>query len=95
MVVAVPRRLGLRNVLHGEGLAAALGTAAQQIVAGDAVVIGHLHHKLQPALADALFIMGQKGLGDPQILGGLFLGDAPLLAKQSDDPIEFHNWRYS
>ena len=37
------------------------------------------------------FVVRQQGLGYPEILGGLLLGDAALLAQQFDDTIEFHD----
>ena len=79
----------LWQLLHRDGLAAALGTAAQQVVAADVVVVRHLHDKGKAALADALLVMGELGLADAKVLRRLLLGDAALLAQQRNDPVKF------
>ena len=82
-------RIALGQLLHRDGLAAALGTAAQQVVAADVVVVRHLHDKGKAALADALLVMGELGLADAKVLRRLLLGDAALLAQQRNDPVKF------
>ena len=81
--------VALGQVVHVDGLAAALGTAAQQVVTADVVVVRHLHHEGQAALADAFFVMGKLSLADAKVLRRLLLGDAALFAQQRDDPIKF------
>ena len=76
------------QVLHADGLAAALGAAAQQVVAADAVIIRHLDHKGQAALPDAFFVMGKLRLADAQLLRGLFLRDAPFFTQQRKNAAE-------
>ena len=78
------------QILHRDGLAAALGAAPQQIITGNTVIIGHLHHEFQAAFPDSLFIMGKLRLADAQVAGRLFLGDAPFFPQQGDDSVEFH-----
>src|SRR5699024_2343886 len=73
-----------------DGLAAAFRAAAEQIIAGNAVIIRNLYDKFQPAFTDAFFIMGKLRLADPQVSRRLLLGNAPLLAQQGDDAVEFH-----
>ena len=64
--------------IHGRIQSVAAGRHPQQVVGGHAVVIGALDHKVQPALPNAFFVMGQQCLADPQIAGGFFLADTPL-----------------
>ena len=78
------------QILGREHHAVALGAAPQQIIAGNSIVVCHPHHKVQSALADAFFVVGQQRLRDPQILCRLLLGNAALLAQQLDDTIELH-----
>ena len=90
VVDVVLHLVGVGQVLGREHHTVALGAAAQQIVAGNIIIVGHAHHKVQPALADAFFVVGQQGLRNTQIFRRLLLGDAALLAQQFDDTIEFH-----
>ena len=91
VVDVVLHLVGVGQVLGREHHAVALCRTAQQIVAGNIIIVGHAHHKVQPALADAFFVVGKQGLRNAQILCRLFLGDAALLAQQFDDTIEFHD----
>ena len=61
--------------LPGEG-------AAQDEVGGHAVVVAGPDDKAEARLPDAVFIMGQEGLGDAQFPGGGPLADALLLPQQ-------------
>ena len=81
----------VRDIFGRKHHAVALGTAAQQVIAGNIIIIGHPHHEVQAALADAFFIVGQQRLRDAQVFGGLLLGDAALFAQQLDDTVEFHD----
>ena len=90
MVDVVLHLVGVGDVVGRQDRAGAVGAAAQQIVAGDAVVIGDPDDEVQAALPDALFVVGQQRLGDVQVLGGLLLGDAALGAQELDDTVEFH-----
>ena len=87
---AAGRGTCLGQVLHPDGLAAALRTAAQQVITADAVIVRHLHHKGQSALPDAFFVMGKLGLADPQVLRRLFLCNAPFFAQQRKNAAELH-----
>ena len=91
MVDVVLHLVGVGDVLCREHHAVALCRAAQQVVAGDIIIIGDPYHKVQAALPDAFFIVGKQGLRNAQILCRLFLGDAALLAQQFDDTIELHD----
>ena len=90
VVDVVLHLFGVGQILGREHHAVALGAAAQQVVAGNIIIICHPHHKVQAALADAFFVVGQQRLRDPQILCRLLLGNAALLAQQLDDTIELH-----
>ena len=46
------------------------------------VEVTGLDHKVQARFPDAVFIVGEQGLGDAQFLGHLPLGKTPLLAEQ-------------
>ena len=50
------------------------------------IKIGGLHHKIEAALADPLFIMGEQRLGYPQLLGSRLLAEPLLFAQQSQNP---------
>ena len=91
VVDVVLHLFGVGQILGREHHTVALGAAPQQIVAGNIIIICHPHHKVQAALADAFFVVGQQCLRDPQILCRLLLGDAALLAQQLDDTIELHD----
>ena len=82
MVDVVLHLVGVGDVLCREHHAVALCRTAQQIVAGDIVIVCHPYHKIQAALPDAFFVVGKQGLRNAQILCRLFLGDAALLAQQ-------------
>ena len=82
---------GVGQILGREHHSVALGAAPQQVVAGNIIIVCHPHHKVQAALADAFFVVGQQRLRDSQILCRLLLGDAALLAQQLDDTIELHD----
>ena len=90
MVDVVLHHVGVGEVLCREHQAIELCRAAQQLLAGDIIIIGDPYHKVQAALPDAFFIVGTQGLRNAQILCRLFLGDAALLAQQLDDTIELH-----
>ena len=92
MVDVVLHLIGVGQVIGVQHHAVALCTAAQKIIAGDIIIIGHTHHKIQTAFADAFFVVGKQSLRNAQILGGLLLGDAALLAQQLDDTVEFHDF---
>ena len=74
-VVAVLK--GLQQVVAG---AVAVVGNAQKIVGGNAVVLAALDNKIQTALSDAFFVMGQQCLGYAQVGRRLFLADAPLFS---------------
>lgn len=76
---------GFRQVGHADGLAAAVGTAAQQVIAADAVIISYLYHKCQAALPDAFLVMGQLRLADAQVRRRLLLGDAGVLCAAAQE----------
>ena len=87
MVDVVLHLVGVGDVVGRQDGAGPVGAAAQQVVAGDAVIVGHPDDKVQAALPDALFVVGQQCLGDVQVLGGLLLGDAALGAQELDDTL--------
>ena len=91
VVDVVLHLVGVGDVLCREHHAVALCRTAQQIVAGNIIIVGHAYHKVQPALADAFFVMGKLSLADAKVLRRLLLGDAALLAQQFDDTIELHD----
>ena len=91
VVDVVLHLVGVGDVLCREHHAVALCRTAQQIVAGDVVIVCHPYHKIQAALPDAFFVVRKQGLRNAQILCRLFLGDAALLAQQFDDTIELHD----
>ena len=81
-------RAGVRQVGHADGLPAAVCAAAQQVIAADAVIISHLHHKRETALADAFLVMGELRLADAQVRRSLLLGDTAFFAQQRQNTVE-------
>ena len=71
------------DLLYGDHSAGFIRGTAQQIIAGNAVIIGGSHHEIQSALTDALFVVGQERLGNMQVRSGLFLADAALFTQQN------------
>jgi len=92
MVDVVLHLIGVGQVIGVQHHAVALSRAAQQVIAGHIIVIRYPDNKVQTALADALFVVGEQCLGHPKVLRGLLLGDAALLAQQLDDTVEFHDF---
>ena len=92
VVDVVLHLIGVGQVIGVQHHAVALSRAAQQVIAGHIIVIRYPDNKVQTALADALFVVGEQCLGHPKILRGLLLGDAALLAQQLDDTVEFHDF---
>jgi len=92
MVDVVLHLIGVGQVIGVQHHAVALSRAAQQVIAGHIIVIRYPDNKVQTALADALFVVGEQCLGHPKVFGGLLLGDAALLAQQLDDTVEFHDF---
>ena len=85
---AVLCAFGAGDILHRKGETASVRAAAQQVIAGNAVIISHAHHKFKPAFADAFFVVRQQRLGNAQIFGGLLLRHALFFAQKRDDPAE-------
>ena len=90
MVDIVLHLVRVGDIVGSQHRAGAVGAASKQIITGHPVVVGDPDHKVQPALPDAFFVVGEQRLRDVQVLGGLFLGDAPLSTQQLDDTVEFH-----
>lgn len=58
--------------------------ASQQVITGYAIEIGAFYQEAQAAFPDAVFIMGEQRLGDPQFSRSLFLADIFFFAQQGD-----------
>ena len=92
---AVLGSLRIGDLLHRKSQTAAVRAAAQQIITRDTVKVRHTHHKVQPAFADAFFVVRQKRLRDTQLLGGLFLRNSFFFAQKRDDAAKFGHSEYS
>ena len=84
--VLLPGGVGLGDLVDGKGGPGAVRAAAQHIVAGDAVVVGGPDQKIQPAFPDALFVVGEEGLGHPQAGGCGLLAHPLFLSEKGQYP---------
>ena len=71
-----------------DGGAVAVGRTAQQVVAGNLIVVGGPHQKVQAAFSNAFFIVGEQRLGNAQIGRRLLLTKASFFSQEGQDPWE-------
>ena len=81
--VLLARGITFRQLLDGKGEAVAVRGTAQDVIAGDPVEIGGAHQKIKAAFTNPVFVVGKKGLRDPQLLGSIFLADAFFFSQES------------
>ena len=73
---------GVQDVLFRQHIPLPGEGAAQDEVGGHAVIVAGPDNKGQSRLPDAVFIVGEEGLGDAQLPGGQALADALFLPQQ-------------
>ena len=87
--VLLARGITFRQLLDGEGEAVAVRSTTQDIITGDPVEICVAHQKIEAAFTDPVFVVGKKGLRDPQLLGSMFLADALFFSQESKQTGKF------
>lgn len=75
-----------KGLARRRGGTVSMGRAAQQVVAGDLVVVGSPHKEVQTALSNAFFIVREQRLGNTQIRSRFLLTKSTLFPQKRQDP---------
>ena len=68
------------DILDSDSFSLRFGRSAEEVIAGDVVVISDLNEEVKSAFSDAFFVMGEKSLRDTEVSCSLFLADMSFFA---------------